>query len=152
VYPTGIPPLDSGLTPYPGIISKRTDYAVNVAFTLFIWKNDTPYFNAYFDLPDRSYSEAGFDNQQWYHLAVVYDGTLPDPAQRARIYVNGAFDTLWALGAGNATLDPSDASVQVGNLPGGGTAWIGMIDEVAIWNRALSAKEILALYQATGPL
>jgi hypothetical protein len=41
---------------------------------------------------------------------------------------------------------------MVGNLPNGGDVFRGRIDEVAVWSRALSPLEILALATASGPL
>jgi hypothetical protein len=49
------------------------------------------------------------------------------------------------------------ADLTVGYLPQGAMLdpngyFTGLIDEVAIWTRALSANEIQSLYKATGPL
>jgi hypothetical protein len=49
-------------------------------------------------------------------------------------------------------ISPYTSSLSVGDLPDGGGRFVGRIDEVAIWMRALSADEISALANATGPL
>jgi hypothetical protein len=93
---------------------------------------------------DRFESVAVLNNNTWYHVAVVFDGSA-DPSERVRLYVNGQLDTVHA--ETSATVTPSSAAVEVGNLPNGGQSFIGVIDEVAFWKRSLSAAEVLSLYQ-----
>jgi Concanavalin A-like lectin/glucanases superfamily len=142
VYPTG---LTDG-TPSPGVISKRHGFGDMVAFTLFLWTSN----QAWVDLQaTRFNSNAVFVNNAWAHIAVVYDGLASDTAQRGRLYVNGTLDKT---SSADPVLSSNVEDVLVGNLPGGGNTFIGRIDEVVIWTRALSAAEISALAQATGPL
>jgi prepilin-type N-terminal cleavage/methylation domain-containing protein len=72
----------------------------------------------------------------WYHLTVTYDGSL------ASIYVNGV---LVSTSSGN--IIPSNANVNIGSIAGF-SSWTGYIDDVRLYNRALSAAEIQALYNA----
>lgn len=142
VYPTGL----TGMSPFPapGIVSKREGYMVNVAFTLFLWDNS----NAYVDIEaDRMHTVASFSNGQWYHLALVYNGNEP-AGLRTRLYVNGVLDSVHAA---VGSLSPNTQDIQVGNLPGGGEAFIGKLDELAIWTRALTDAEIQAVYQNGAP-
>jgi Concanavalin A-like lectin/glucanases superfamily len=142
IYPTG---LTDG-TASPGIISKRQGYAENVSYTLFLWTSNA----AWVDLEAyRNNSVTLFTNGAWYHLAVVYDGTQTAAGAGETIYVNGALDSVHAAGP---SLAANTQDVLIGNLPGGGNNFIGMIDEVAIWTRALSADEIKSLYLADGGL
>jgi hypothetical protein len=152
VYPTGLVTVDM---PYPGIIAKRIDEFTSVAFTMFIWTQNNMWGDVY---GFRFNSEAGLTNSQWYHLAIVYDGTLAEP-NRVRLYINGTFDN-GATNNGNfagPALGPSDADLTVGYLPEGpsfdrNAAFVGKLDEVAIWTRALQDWEIRLLATATGPL
>jgi MSHA biogenesis protein MshQ len=78
---------------------------------------------------------------QWSHVALVYNGT------NRTFYVNGVF-----AGSGNA---PKIASVNdtstIGNVvPNDDASFNGEIDEVSVYNRALSSDEIAAIYLA-GP-
>jgi len=80
----------------------------------------------------------------WYHVGCTYDGTT------LAVYINGAFQASstgsqvlsysnalpWGIGAG---LSSSSAAQNVLS---------GSIDDVRIYNRALSPAEILALYNA----
>jgi hypothetical protein len=143
IYPTM--PMPNG----GGIVTKRIGYGNQVAYTLFLYQMgaNNPITA---DLPNRFFSTGNLDTNKWYHVAVVFDGSLADATQRVRIYINGTLDST--QNADHTTLDPSDASVEVGNLPGGGQGFVGVIDEVAVWTRALSIGEIQALFNATGPL
>jgi hypothetical protein len=142
VYPTG---LTDG-TASPGIISKRQGYAEEVAFTLFLWTNNA----AWVDLQAfRSNTNAVFSNNAWYHLVVVYDGSQATAGAGETIYVNGVVDSVHPA---DPVLATNMQDVLIGNLPGGGNLFVGMIDEVALWTRALSAAEIQSLYLADGGL
>jgi hypothetical protein len=69
----------------------------------------------------------------WSHLALTYDGTA------LRLYVNGALVTSQArTGAVQTTTTP----VRIGGNVPYGEFFQGAIDEVRIYNRALSAAEI----------
>jgi hypothetical protein len=73
----------------------------------------------------------------WYHAFGVYDGSY------INLYLNGAFVGQTAvsnLNIGNAT------NLRIGSGGGGSDAFDGLIDDVRVYNRALSAAEIAALY------
>jgi Ca2+-binding RTX toxin-like protein len=72
----------------------------------------------------------------WTHLATTYDGTT------LRIYVNGA---LASSRAQAGAIDPGDGVLRIGgNNAFPGEFFSGLIDEVKVYNRALSAAEINA--------
>jgi hypothetical protein len=144
IYPTGLT-SGGGTFPSPGIFSKREAFAVDVAFTLFIWDQN----RAWVDIQGtRVSSNAVFENSQWYHLAVVYDGNQ-DEAERTSIYVDGELDSRHPS---DPQISLNTEALQIGNLPGGGERFIGRLDEVAIWTRPLAAAEIKSLYEAKEPL
>ncbi len=81
----------------------------------------------------------------WSHLALTWDGTI------MRLYVNGAqvatrsrTGTLQGTSAGAGT-------VRIGNNVPYGERFIGQIDEVRIYNRALSAAEVTTDMNAPVP-
>ena len=82
---------------------------------------------------------------QWHHVLATFDG------QVQRLYIDGkpVGQTPWAgeMGASNG-----DLAIGNGQNPGAGEplAFDGIIDEVMIWNRALSEEEIGHVYAATG--
>jgi len=75
----------------------------------------------------------------WYHVVGTFDGT-------SKIYVNGKL--VSSQGAGY--LAYTGQSLRIGNNPTAELWFNGIIDEVRIYNRALSAEEIWAEYTRTG--
>ena len=81
---------------------------------------------------------------QWHHVVAVFanDGT-PDIAE-TRLYVDGAEETIGlSMSAVPDTVAYSD--VLIGS--GGTTYFDGLIDDVRIYDSALSAEEVRRLYQ-----
>jgi hypothetical protein len=79
----------------------------------------------------------------WYHVAGLWDGST------LQVYVNGILD-----GAANSMRNPKAGGTPVRLGARGddvGTPFAGLIDEVAIYNRGLSAAEVASIYNA-GPL
>lgn len=75
----------------------------------------------------------------WHHVVATVD----DPTS-VTIYVDGSV-------AGTRPGDPNIGNVgtnmQIGGNPqAGGRAWDGLIDDVAIWDRALTADEVAAIW------
>ena len=82
---------------------------------------------------------------QWIHFAVTYDGssTANDPI----FYINGGRVATTEVGTPSGTFQ-SDATetLLLGNTSAGGKATDGKMDDVRLYNRALSANEIHQLY------
>lgn len=74
---------------------------------------------------------------QWTHLAAVHDGE--EGVQS--IYVNGRLDSEQALAPGGR-LQPNDNPLRLGVDSQGGSRFKGLMDEVRIYDRALSPREI----------
>ncbi len=77
------------------------------------------------------------DTGVWYHIALVYNDI------DMRLYVNGVLDATVAKTDGiyNGT-----GHFAIGSETSGGDGFNGLIDEVAIFNTALSATQILEIY------
>ncbi len=80
---------------------------------------------------------------QWHHLAMIYDGTQPDNASRLRAYIDGQPITLSFSNTIPSSLGPIAGNVHIGRHNYQGTHFSGLIDEVRIYNRSLSAQEVL---------
>jgi len=76
---------------------------------------------------------------QWHHVMAVYDGS------RIRLYVDGQLDAAATTGGAvlRTNADPVYIGSRADNLTG--RAWNGQIDEVRIYNRALTDSERLWL-------
>jgi len=85
---------------------------------------------------------------QWSHVAMTYDGSA------VKMYLNGQL--LGSASASGAIANSNNATTcpMIGNEPTGcsvdtsGFSWQGKIDEVQIFNRALSLVEIQTSYNA----
>lgn len=80
----------------------------------------------------------------WYHLCVVYDVNQSD-GYRSKIYLNGQ---LVARGNPVRASGGTYSSFSIGARTDGALAFKGVIDEVKIYNKALTSDEILHLYQS----
>jgi hypothetical protein len=77
-------------------------------------------------------------NGGWTHVVGVYDGT------NMAVYVNGAQDGMAV--AGVSTTPTNGLPLRLGIDSTGGSAFTGLMDEVRIYNRALSASDVANLY------
>src|SRR3989344_5522242 len=83
---------------------------------------------------------------QWQHVAVSWTGS--NNASDVRIYLNG-MEVSYKLQTSAVGTRVSDAAQSFGvGDPGTGADFDGLIDEVRIYNRALSAGEVSALYNS----
>ncbi len=72
----------------------------------------------------------------WHHAALTYDGGT------VRFYLDGQLD-----GESDVTAEPADGMLQLGSNRGNQAFFAGVMDEVMVYNRALTEQEILALAQ-----
>ncbi|MBU3896763.1 MAG: LamG domain-containing protein, partial [Nanoarchaeota archaeon] len=87
---------------------------------------------------------------QWYHVVFVYNGAGATNADKLKIYVNGVLKTITFTGTIPTTLTSSTSDMMIGRFTGTLTRyWNGAIDDVAIFNRSLSADEVLQIYKNT---
>lgn len=83
---------------------------------------------------------------QWTHIAISFDGTTK------RIYVNGQ-EVASRSGLGALTYDAASVPVTIGNdwvsnAPSTADLFLGLVDEVSLYDRALTAAEIMSIYNA----
>lgn len=89
-----------------------------------------------FSLP----SSKTLDDGQWHHVAAVYDGAFK------YLYIDGALD---ASAPATGSIHQNSYPICIGeNAEMTGRNFNGLIDEVSIYNRGLSAVEIAAIYNA----
>jgi hypothetical protein len=146
VRPTGLNGVDSN-----GVISKRNDKNAQSEFGLFVWTGS----KVYVDLgnSDRYEGTAALSPNVWSQLTAVFDSSLP-AAEHVRLFINGVADPLkhTTIGDLGASLPSYDAPLHLGCTPAPSVVpptnqtFRGQLDNVTIWNRALSADELAALY------
>ncbi|GAA5120195.1 alkaline phosphatase D family protein [Luteolibacter yonseiensis] len=81
---------------------------------------------------------------RWSHVAVTFDSTT------LRLYVDGAQVATHSLPVPGPAAE-TGGFVIGGHRAGTGRNFDGLLDEVALWSRALSAEEIGSLYHAGVP-
>ncbi|MCP4988905.1 MAG: PKD domain-containing protein [Colwellia sp.] len=83
---------------------------------------------------------AEIDTSKWYHVAMVFDGTAADN-DRLKVYVNGSSVAL----VGSTSL-PNKTAVNSEKLIIGSNKFDGSIDELRVWDTALS-EDVISLWQ-----
>ena len=86
----------------------------------------------------------------WRSLALVYDASEATAADRLKIYLDAVRLSASATGTIGSSIQ-STTGLAVGRIPSGGSYGYqtGAADDVAVWNRALSATEIAAWYRSS---
>jgi MSHA biogenesis protein MshQ len=136
-----------------GVISKRVDTNVESEYNLSVWQRNHVWAVVDGDLDaDRLEGMATVTTMRWIQLTLVYDGTLSQD-QRLHLYINGSLDSTH--GETSGAIPSYNSTLHVGCMPAPheqiDQTFVGQIDEVAIWNRALSQTEITQWYNNTKP-
>jgi hypothetical protein len=80
---------------------------------------------------------------QWHHVCGTYDGTT------VRLYVDGVLDGIAGY---TGSISFNTTAVAIGeNLERPGRPWNGLIDDVRVYNHALSPAEVAALANSAVP-
>jgi len=120
-----------------GIFSNRYGIGNSKWWTL----GTNPYGNLYLELSATSpniilsFQPVG---QGWKHYVVVKSGN------EYSVYIDGV---LQGRATNSTNIGGTTNEFRIGMWSGSGQIWNGLIDEVRIYNRALSAEEVLALFQ-----
>jgi len=78
----------------------------------------------------------------WTHVAGVYD---PSGTPSMKLYTNGVLAATQTSGVPGAQYNPATTGAAIGARSDGTTRWDGKLDEVRIYNRALTGAEIQSL-------
>jgi Concanavalin A-like lectin/glucanases superfamily len=91
------------------------------------------------------YGATAITFNQWHHVAGVYDAS----AKTMDVYLDGHVDNGTLLGPVEGSQLPGNVAANIGRRPDDPLKYEfnGKLDEIRIYNRALSAAEILELYQ-----
>ena len=106
-------------------------YGMNPGNGIKVWTNGKG--GGFKDINDNA---TKLKTKQWYYLAYTH---TDDDKGMVKIYVDGK--VTYEEKSGNPVMPAGQTSaVQIGTW--GGEAWPGIVDEVRMWNRVLSEKEI----------
>ena len=79
----------------------------------------------------------------WTHAAWTYDG----PTDTAKIYLNGKIDWQGSKRAPNGS-----GNLIIGGRNGGESGFVGLIDEVVVWDVEISEEEIAQIAKGSSPI
>lgn len=129
-----------------GVISKRTGSgASGYSYSMFFSTGDKLNVDID-DSVERFASNTTFLVNKWYHVVLVYDGTLT-AAQRAKLYINGTLDVTST--EGSSTIPNEASNLLLGFLTAGSAYYQGNMDDVRIYKEtALTASEVKQLYNS----
>jgi len=94
-------------------------------------------------------ASAGIQNNQWFNLVFVFDGSQSSNTDKLKMYVNKNLITYTTSTTFPTTLQTSLKSFKIGNDEQANAYWNGLIDEVGIWNTALTSTQVAEIYNAT---
>ena len=84
-----------------------------------------------------------FESGQWHHIVMVVDSS-----GNGKLYINGGQESTWSSGTNTSVNKFSIGQEYDGTGSTATDFFDGKIDEVAIWNVALSAADVTALYNS----
>lgn len=161
----------------PNSVVLSTNFSISVYTTL---QNITPQFCAIlgrwqgasnkfsFELSKRNTNKIGFVystngtnafevasttvfgvSNNWIHIAVTYDGAT------IKLYINGVLENSIANSTpiyNNGDVTYIGATRSATPNASNSFFWTGKIDDVTIWNRAITAQEVTSIYNGTASL
>ncbi len=83
--------------------------------------------------------QAGVNDNRWHHLVAVRNSTYS-----AQLYVDGVLDSSASCAPSQNTSIRTTTPLSIG--AGNGSFYAGLIDDVRVYSRALSAEEVRQLY------
>jgi len=129
---------------YQGLLSKRTPTEVSSNWGLWVADTDKIRYSIHTGSGWQDlYSDNTVATDTWYNVVITRDGTT------TKVYLNGSLDgstTDIAL-----SISGTSESFFIGNS-GQSEYFDGLINEVAIWDEALDADAVTALYNSGTPL
>lgn len=85
----------------------------------------------------------------WTHVAVVFDGSLTGNTNRLKVYINGTQVSTTGTGSIPSTTQTTTSDFSIGASSDNIANFIGAIDDVRVYNRALSSTDVADLYAYT---
>ncbi len=124
------------------IVSKRNAWEDGDVYNVFIWTGQIVNARVNANNTNIGLSTTALEDNTWYHIALVFDGQ-GNADEKIKLYINGVLES--SDGHPADAVNQGGAPVWVGELDAArGFAWDGVIDEVRLYNHALSEVEILS--------
>ena len=107
---------------------------------------DTKVYRCEFFVDGATYAADGetpLNDETWHHVAVTFDNAN----QEFRGYVDGIAEIAVSGAPDGTPMNPNDVPLHLGLYSGGNHHFIGVMDEVAVFSRAISAEEVVMLME-----
>jgi hypothetical protein len=125
------------------IVSKGGWAANDLPYELTETRGGVIYWQFYNDAGRDSCSPNSPSAGEWHHIAATYDGKV------FKCYIDGVLAEEWAYAG---AMPQNTASVTIGRRSRGGTFFNGMIDDVRLYDRALTAGQINVVLAGGAPV
>ena len=134
----------SNYNQYGFMFEKTTNGTVNTQYSLFLNANNTLYYRTYglSNVSTLLNISSNYTNSTWTNTVATYDGS------NKKIYINGVLK-LTSATTGTVTQNTTGTSIIGAYGTGQSYFFNGKIAQTAIYNKALTADEILQNYNAT---
>jgi hypothetical protein len=129
--------------------SPYTDYGVlasrfhQYGFHGFLWGTGLSAAVGGSDLTDWMAVKSDVGPDKWHHLLAVYGGSDSEVPGK-KVYIDGKLAA--EAGPGVRKNKANGGPLSIGGVGSQGPNWKGEIDDVRIYNRALSGQQVKALY------
>lgn len=135
-----------------GIVAKRTGFGTDSAYAMYLSKNGGADYHLWVDVDtenNRFEHTGDAFVLDWRQVTMTFDGAR-EASERVAIYIDGELKTYVAEDSTTVAVPQgTPPPVSIGCLPNGGTSLNGLVDDVAIWSRALSETEVGAWHMRT---
>ncbi|MFH1230652.1 MAG: LamG domain-containing protein [Planctomycetota bacterium] len=129
---------------WQGILSK-SDFSPNGGYHFGIQNNQNVLMYLYVGGTWVGQEVGPVPDNEWAHIVGTYDGAM------IKIYINGTLMGSWAQ-TGNFNYTTDNVNLTIGKRTDAVGKYNGSVDEVRIYNRALSAEEVRYHYNRGGPV
>jgi hypothetical protein len=123
------------------IVSKGGWAANNLPYELTETPGDVIFWQFYDDSGRDTCSPDSPPVNEWHHIVGTYDGTI------FKCYIDGELGEEWEY---TGTMPENNLAVMIGRRSTGGTWFNGMIDEVMIFDHALTEDEVPKIMMGLG--
>jgi hypothetical protein len=126
-----------------GIFSMAASGASSDFLSIGLWQSN---IQAVTQVGYKQRSTQTISVNNWYHIVIVKTTNSID-----NIYINGVNQTLDSAGSWNGTLDNPQSKLGEATFSGSSFNYTGNIDELSIWNTALSSDAVTEIYNSGAP-